>query len=87
NGRLHLDIPLDGELVRASGGVTLNNNSLFIKPLNSKISQLSGQFSYDNGNLQSNRLTGNWFGQPVNVMFSTQELPDDFKVQVGLDAN
>ncbi|WP_047605588.1 AsmA2 domain-containing protein YhdP [Rahnella aquatilis] len=87
NGRLHLDIPLDGEPVRASGGVTLNNNSLFIKPLNSKISQLSGQFSYDNGNLQSNRLTGNWFGQPVNVMFSTQELQDDFNVQVGLDAN
>lgn len=87
NGRLHLDIPLDGELVRATGGVTLKDNSLLIKPLESTISHLSGEFSYDNGNLQSNRMTGNWFGQPINVMFSTQELADDFKIQVGLDAN
>jgi len=87
NGRLHLDIPLDGEEVRATGGVTLKDNSLLIKPLESTISHLSGQFSYDNGNLQSNQLTGTWFGQPVNVMFSTQELADDFKIQVGLNAN
>ena len=87
NGRLHLDIPLDGEEVRATGGVTLKDNSLLIKPLESTISHLSGQFSYDNGNLQSNQLTGTWFGQPINVMFSTQELADDFKIQVGLNAN
>ncbi len=29
NARLHLDIPLNGELVTAKGEVTLRNNSLF----------------------------------------------------------
>lgn len=33
NARLHLDIPLNGELVTAKGEVTLRNNSLFIKPI------------------------------------------------------
>ena len=32
NARLHLDIPLDGELVTAKGDVSLRDNSLFIKP-------------------------------------------------------
>src|SRR5476649_851398 len=84
SGRLHLDIPLDGEIVRATGGVSLNNNSLFIKPLNSTIEHLSGQFSYDNGNLQSNQLTGSWFGQHLTTQFSTHELTDDYTINVGL---
>ena len=87
SGRLHLDIPLDGELVRATGGVTLNDNSLFIKPLESTIEHLRGQFTYDNGNLQSNVLTANWFGQPLNVQFSTHELTDNYTINVGLDGN
>ncbi|TPG61857.1 AsmA2 domain-containing protein YhdP [Ewingella americana] len=87
SGPLHLDIPLNGEMTRASGGVSLNNNSLFIKPLNSTIEHLSGQFSYDNGNLQSTQLTGNWFGQPLNVQFSTHELKDDYTINVGLDGD
>ena len=33
NARLHLDIPLDGEMTTAKGDVRLQNNSLFIKPL------------------------------------------------------
>ncbi len=37
NARLHLDIPLNGELVTAKGEVTLRNNSLFIKPLDSTL--------------------------------------------------
>lgn len=40
NARLHLDIPLNGELVTAKGEVTLRNNSLFIKPLDSTLKNL-----------------------------------------------
>ncbi|MCX2959989.1 MAG: DUF3971 domain-containing protein, partial [Serratia symbiotica] len=53
SGRLHLDIPLDGEQVRATGEVALHNNSLRVKPLGSELHQLSGKFRFDNGNLQS----------------------------------
>lgn len=51
NARLHLDIPLNGELVTAKGEVTLRNNSLFIKPLASTLKNLSGKFSFINGDL------------------------------------
>lgn len=87
SGRLHLDIPLDGKLVTASGDVNLNNNSLFIKPLSSTIKQLSGQFTYNNGNLQSGPLTGSWFGQPIDVSFTTEEGKKDYQIGVDLKGN
>ena len=86
-GHLKLDIPLDGEQVRASGNVDLNNNALHIKPLGTTINNLTGRFRYNNGNLESDRLQGNWFGQPVNVSFTTQENAQDFGVSVKLDGD
>ncbi|WP_380179765.1 AsmA2 domain-containing protein YhdP [Kalamiella sp. sgz302252] len=87
NGHLHLNIPLDGQQVKASGDVNLRNNSLFIKPLNSTIKNLSGRFTYDNGNLQSEPLTASWFGQPLNVTFNTQEGDKHYDIGVDLNGN
>lgn len=87
SGRLHLDIPLDGEQVRATGEVALHNNSLRVKPLGSELHQLSGKFRFDNGNLQSDTLSANWFGQPMVVDFNTQEGERDYKVDVSLKAD
>ncbi|WP_261643810.1 AsmA2 domain-containing protein YhdP [Erwinia mallotivora] len=87
SGHLHLNIPLDGEQVRATGDVNLKNNQLFIKPLNSTIKQLAGRFTYDNGNLQSGPLTGSWFGQPINVSFNTQEGEKNYQIGVDLEGN
>ncbi len=87
SGRLHLDIPLNGGQVKAKGDVNLNDNSLFIKPLGSTIRQLSGRFTYDNGNLQSGPLTGSWFGQPIDVSFKTQEGQKDYRIGVDLKGN
>jgi uncharacterized protein YhdP len=42
SARLHLDIPLDGEMTTAKGDVVLNHNNLFIKPLNSTVKDLRG---------------------------------------------
>lgn len=86
SGRLHLDIPLDGKQVRATGEVALNNNSLLVKPIGSELQKLSGNFRFDNGNLESDSLSADWFGQPVAVKFTTQEGTDDYKVNVGLNA-
>ncbi|EIC86706.1 AsmA2 domain-containing protein YhdP [Serratia sp. M24T3] len=87
SGRLHLDIPLNGKQVRATGGINLNNNSLFVAPLESKIKNLTGQFSFDNGNLDSNSMTATWFGQPVNINFKTFDQPDNYEINIGLDGN
>ncbi len=84
SGRLHLDIPLDGKLVTATGEVTLNNNSLLVNPLESQLKNVSGKFRFNNGNLQSDVLTANWFGQPLAVNFDTLEGKQDYKVNVGL---
>lgn len=86
-GHLQLDIPLDGELVHARGDVQLANNTLFIAPLNSELTALNGSFTYDNGNLRSDTLRANWFGQPVNVNFHTEERPKDYQIGVNLAAD
>ncbi|EMP6172599.1 TPA: AsmA2 domain-containing protein YhdP [Citrobacter amalonaticus] len=87
NARLHLDIPLDGELVTAKGDVSLRDNSLFIKPLDSTLKNLSGKFSFTNGNLKSEPMTANWFNQPVNVDFTTTEGTKAYQVAVNLNGN
>lgn len=87
NARLHLDIPLDGKMTTAEGDVVLNNNSLFIKPLDSTLKNLSGKFSFVNGNLKSEPLKANWFNQPINVDFSTTEGDKAYQVAVNMDAN
>ncbi|WP_312952941.1 AsmA2 domain-containing protein YhdP [Superficieibacter sp.] len=87
NARLHLDIPLDGEKVTAQGDVMLKNNSLYIKPLDSTLKNLSGNFRFVNGNLQSEAMKANWFNQPLNVTFATTEGEKAYQVAVDMDAN
>ncbi|CAO95335.1 AsmA2 domain-containing protein YhdP [Erwinia tasmaniensis] len=87
SGRLHLDIPLDGQEVRATGDVNLKQNSLLIKPLETRFEQLSGRFVYDNGNLKSDAMSARWFGQPLGVRFTTQEGDKDYRIGVDLNAD
>lgn len=87
SARLHLDIPLDGEQVTAKGDVTLRDNSLFIKPIDSTLENLSGSFHFENGNLDSKPLTARWFNQPLNVDFTTREGPKAYQVGVNLNGN
>ncbi len=87
SARLHLDIPLDGEMTTAKGEVRLRDNSLFIKPLNSTLHNLNGNFSFVNGNLQSEPLTASWFNQPLNVNFSTTEGKKAYEVAIDMNAN
>ncbi|EKN4695222.1 AsmA2 domain-containing protein YhdP [Yersinia ruckeri] len=85
SGRLHLDIPLvEGNITHATGEVTLNNNSLLIKPLQSQLENVSGKFRFSDGNLVSDLLSASWFGQPLSVNFTTEEQKDNFLVGVNL---
>jgi uncharacterized protein (TIGR02099 family) len=87
SARLHLDIPLDGEMTTAKGDVTLNHNNLFIKPINSTVNDLRGKFSFVNGNLKSEPLQATWFNQPLNIDFTTTEGEKAYQVAVNLDGN
>lgn len=87
SGRLHLAIPLNGKEVRARGEVALQRNSLTIAPLGSTLQNVSGRFRFDNGDLTSDTMSADWFGQPLNFSFSTREQPDSYRVDVGLNGN
>ncbi|MCT4714684.1 AsmA2 domain-containing protein YhdP [Enterobacteriaceae bacterium H18W14] len=87
NARLHLDIPLDGKMTTAKGDVMLNNNTLLIKPLSSTLKNLSGKFSFVNGDLQSEPLRATWFNQPVAIDFNTKTGEKDYKIGVNLNGD
>ncbi|STV10361.1 membrane protein [Klebsiella pneumoniae subsp. ozaenae] len=48
-------------MTTAKGDVRLQNNSLFIKPLDTTLQNLSGNFSFVNGDLNSQTLSATWF--------------------------
>ncbi|KFC94746.1 AsmA2 domain-containing protein YhdP [Leminorella grimontii] len=87
NGRLRLDIPLDGEQAHASGEIDLKDNRLHIKPIDSIMEKVSGRFRFDDGNLSSERMSAEWFNQPIGLNFSTRQGAKDYAVQVGIDGN
>ncbi len=67
--------------------MTLNNNSLLVKPLQSQLENINGKFRFYDGNLESETLSANWYGQPLTVNFTTKEQPKDFLVNVGLQGD
>lgn len=75
---------VEGNITHATGEVTLNNNSLLIKPLQSQLENVSGKFRFSDGNLVSDLLSASWFGQPLSVNFTTEEQKDNFLVGVNL---
>ncbi|HEY0211729.1 AsmA2 domain-containing protein YhdP [Acerihabitans sp.] len=87
SGDLHLSIPLDGKPVTASGKVNLAKNTLLIKPLGTAMKELTGQFRYHNGNLDSDLLSAQWLGQPVAVRFNTQEQPKGVDINVDMQGD
>ncbi|UDG79727.1 AsmA2 domain-containing protein YhdP [Candidatus Steffania adelgidicola] len=84
HGNLHLDIPLSGPAVTASGDITLENNSLYLKSLDITLQHLNGTFHYTNRNIDSTFLDGTCFGQPIVLNFITREKFGSFNVNVGL---
>lgn len=87
SARLHLAIPLDGEMTTAQGNVSLRNNTLSVVPLNSTLHHLTGEFSFKNGNLTSGPLQATWFNQPLTVDFTTQEQEKAYQVDINLNGN
>ncbi|MEI9750334.1 AsmA2 domain-containing protein YhdP [Moellerella wisconsensis] len=84
-GSLALSIPLEPEKqVVAEGTVKLNHNDIYIKSIDSQLKQVSGQFSFVNGNLTSNTLQGSWFGQPIDLSFTTHEKKKHYQVDIQL---
>lgn len=84
NGTLKLDIPFDGEDVVASGDINLKNNDVTLAFMDTTLKGVTGQFRYNNDKLESDILTGNWFGQPLSFSFASHNNSDIYQVDVEL---
>jgi uncharacterized protein YhdP len=60
--------------------------NLFIKPLDTTLQNLSGNFSFVNGDLNSETLSATWFNQPLNLNFPPGRAKA-FLVDVGMNAS
>lgn len=87
NAHLRLDIPLNHLPVQASGEVRLQNNKLYIKPLNYQLSGVTGKFSFHNGELLANQLQARWLDQGLTFSFSTRQNQHHWQVGVKLAGN
>ncbi|WP_265504168.1 AsmA2 domain-containing protein YhdP [Providencia rustigianii] len=84
-GNLDLAIPLvAGKDVVAKGQVNLNKNNVFVRPIDSTLHGLTGSFKFTNGDLVSDKITGQWIGQPVSLDFTTLTRAKDYLVDINL---
>ncbi|MFS1537418.1 MAG: AsmA2 domain-containing protein YhdP [Candidatus Phlomobacter fragariae] len=89
SGKLMLDIPLEensGNLI-ASGQVDLKNNDVDITVIDSQLKQLTGRFYFRNGDLRSEKLQAQWFGQPINLTFNTASERQNYQINVNVGGN
>lgn len=87
NGKLHLDIPLNQHLPQARGEIQLNDNTLYIRPMNLQLSNLTGKFRFIDGELSGSGLQANWLHQPLQLAFSSNRQNQDWKINVQLAAD
>nr|WP_119711837.1 DUF3971 domain-containing protein [Arsenophonus endosymbiont of Aleurodicus floccissimus] len=89
SGKLMLDIPLERNIgsVIASGQVNLKNNDVDITAIDSQLEQLTGRFYFRNGDLKSEKLQAEWFGQPINLTFNTTNERQNYQVNVNVGGN
>nr|WP_251080866.1 YhdP family protein [Motilimonas cestriensis] len=92
SGDLKLGIPLNGGPAKVSGAIALNKNRVNI-PLSAdkqqelELTQVTGQFEFDQGNLNNGAIKANWQQQPVTVRFSAEQQANDYQAKVNVLAD
>ncbi|MGP1931376.1 MAG: YhdP family protein [Arsenophonus sp. ET-DL12-MAG3] len=88
-GKLMLNIPLkkNNHNIIASGQIDLHNNNINITIINSQIKKITGRFYFCNGDLKSEKLQANWFGQPINLTFNTINKKRIYQININLNGN
>ncbi|MFT5674956.1 MAG: hypothetical protein ACI808_000885 [Paraglaciecola sp.] len=70
NVDLHLNIPLSGENIVASGTATLVENGIYIPSLDLQFDQAQGDVSFVNDKVEFSGLTANLLDQAVTIAFN-----------------
>ncbi|TPV57324.1 TIGR02099 family protein [Aestuariibacter sp. GS-14] len=87
NAKLHLDIPLSGEQVSASGIATLNKNQVVVTSLDLAFTNTSGEVVFDNANITLNGVTAELTEQPVAIQLTGSQLSDEYLLDIHLTGN
>ena len=74
NSELALAIPLEGDEVKASGVVSLNQSDVLIPSLDLALTQANGEVTFVNAEVSADQLNAHLFGQPVKVDLQGQQL-------------
>ncbi len=87
SARLHLDIPLNGEQVSASGVATLNNNQVTVTSLDLVFANVQGDIAFDNANISLEGVTADLTDQPVTIQLTGSQLSDEYLLDMHLAGN
>ncbi|WP_199610771.1 YhdP family protein [Flocculibacter collagenilyticus] len=79
-----LDIGLEESYVDAYGDVFFDNNLINITTPALTLEQVSGKLSFFNDKLNATNLTSQWLQLPLDIKFTSQQLRDDYKVNIAL---
>ena len=82
-----LDIPFDGEDVRAWGSAELTGNQVQLDAPPLTLEGAIGTIEFDDDKVSAEKITANLLAQPVNVGFSGNSVAEGYRVDVALDGD
>ena len=82
-----LDIPFDGEDVRAWGSAELTDNQVQLDAPPLLLEGASGTIKFDDDKVSAEKITANLLAQPVNVGFTGNSVAEGYRVDVALDGD
>lgn len=84
NSELALAIPLEGDQVKASGVVALDQASVRISSLDLDLHKAIGEVTFVNDQVSAESLTAQLFGQPIDVELKGQQLDDGYQSDINI---
>ncbi|NLJ91917.1 MAG: TIGR02099 family protein [Aeromonadales bacterium] len=84
SGQLALTIPLNEGEVLVNGHVDFAQNNVLVKPLDLPLSKVSGRLHFDEQKTRFDELQAHWLGQPLQLTYRGQEVPNGYEVQLDL---
>lgn len=85
--KLHLDIPLRGKDVKASGIAKLAGNEVTVNSIDVNFNNVVGDLHFNNANLTIDAMEADLLNQPVTIELTSNQLSDDYLLDIQLAGN
>ncbi|OYD24564.1 YhdP family protein [Oceanimonas baumannii] len=84
NGRLALNIPLNGETVAVDGEVRFADNQVLIAPLSMPLTAVNGILVFDEDKTSLKGMESRWLGQPLTVDYQGEVMDAGYQAKINL---